>query len=372
MEGNSVIVLDPVDSLAYSAAYTIVVTTDIADLQGLNLEKAYTARFHTEENQNPEWMIFNTSNSGLPSDEVTCVAVDTNNAIWIGTFPYLNGGVVSFDGNTWTRHDKIFNPSFADTIWAITVDNNNNIWTGSPMGRIAMFDGFTWTIYSSSNSGMIYNSAEAISKDQTTNIWIGTQSPGYNGSSDGGLVKYDGTNWTVFNSVNSGLPYAGISCITIDASNNKWIGTWDGLAVFDDSNWTVYNTSNSGLPHDRVNALSIDQSGDKWIGTSGGVAKFDGNNWTVYNTYNSGLPDNEISTIAIDQVGNIWIGTRNVGVVKYDGIDWRIYNASNSILTSYNISSIVVDKNNNIWIGMGWAGSWGGLAVYNENGVILH
>jgi ligand-binding sensor domain-containing protein len=66
-----------------------------------------------------------------------------------------------------------------------------------------------------------------------------------------------------------------------------------GLAKFDGINWTVYNTSNSGLPDNYVYAIAIDGQGNKWIGTlGGGLAKFDGVNWTVYNTSNSGLPYN--------------------------------------------------------------------------------
>jgi ligand-binding sensor domain-containing protein len=85
-----------------------------------------------------------------------------------------------------------------------------------------------------------------------------------------------------------------------------------GLAKFDGTNWTVYNTSSSGLPYNNVNAIVVDEQGNKWIGTSiGGLAKFDGVNWTVYNTSNSGLPSNFVYTIAIDGQGNKWIGTGN-------------------------------------------------------------
>jgi ligand-binding sensor domain-containing protein len=60
--------------------------------------------------------------------------------------------------------------------------------------------------------------------------------------------------------------------------------TVGGLAKFDGVNWTVYNTSNSGLPDNDVTAIAIDGGGNKWIGTyGGGLAKFDGVNWTVYN-----------------------------------------------------------------------------------------
>jgi len=40
-----------------------------------------------------------------------------------------------------------------------------------------------------------------------------------------------------------------------DNGNELRIGTWGGLAKFDGTNWTVYDTSNSGLPDNWVFAL---------------------------------------------------------------------------------------------------------------------
>jgi ligand-binding sensor domain-containing protein len=48
--------------------------------------------------------------------------------------------------------------------------------------------------------------------------------------------------WIVYNTSNSGLPDNSVSAIAIDAQGNKWIGTLGGLAKFDGSSWTVYNT----------------------------------------------------------------------------------------------------------------------------------
>ena len=64
---------------------------------------------------------------------------------------------------------------------------------------------------------------------------------------EGGLVKFDDTNWTVYDTSNSGLPINAVRCIAIDDSNNKWIGTWGGGgAKFDGIDWKVFNSSNSG------------------------------------------------------------------------------------------------------------------------------
>ena len=188
---------------------------------------------------------------------------------------------------------------------ALAIDGSN-IWIGTYDGGVAKFDGTNWTIYNTSNSGMPDDEVLALAIDGS-NIWIGTW----------GLVKFDGTNWTVYNESNSPLPYNRIYALAIDGSDNIWIGTYGGgLAKFDGANWRVYNHQNSGLPHDLILSLAIDGS-NKWIGTWGGLAKFDGSNWTVYDTSNSGLPDDWVFAVAIDGSDNIWSGTWLGGLAAY-------------------------------------------------------
>ena len=82
-------------------------------------------------------------------------------------------------------------------------------------------------------------------------------------------------SWTTYDTSNSGLADDVVSAIAIDASGDKWFGTWvGGISKFDGVNWTTYNASNSGLASNFVNAIAIDASGNKWFGTFGGVSKF--------------------------------------------------------------------------------------------------
>ena len=117
------------------------------------------------------------------------------------------------------------------------------------------------------------NDVWSVAIDGSGNKWIGT-AEGWLWSVGGGLAKFDDTNWTVYDTSNSGLPDNYINCITIDISGNKWIGTSAGLTKFDGTKWTVYNTSNSGLPHNTIYSIFIDGKGDKWIGTYGGLTVF--------------------------------------------------------------------------------------------------
>jgi ligand-binding sensor domain-containing protein len=92
-----------------------------------------------------------------------------------------------------------------------------------------------------------------------------------------GLVKLNKSTGEiiVYDKWNSKLPDNYILAIAIDGEGNKWIGIYyGGLVKFDGVNWTVYNTSNSGLPYNSVRAIAIDGQGNKWIGTDGGLAVY--------------------------------------------------------------------------------------------------
>ena len=89
-------------------------------------------------------------------------------------------------------------------------------------------------------------------------IWIGT---------NGGLVRIDRITENVFfyNKGNSGLPDLVVRSIAIDSEGNKWIGTFTGgLIRYDGDNWTIYNTLNSDLPDNFVYAITVDAEGNKW------------------------------------------------------------------------------------------------------------
>jgi sugar lactone lactonase YvrE len=301
--------------------------------------------------QNPEWIIYNTSNSGLPDNFVLAIAIANSGNKWIGT---KGGGLAKFDGISWTVYNTSNSGLPSNWVKAIAIDNAGNIWIGTWGGGLAKFDGRSWTVYNKSNSSLPNDYVNAIAIDNEDNKWIGTV-PYWDGQQwvGGGLAKFDGVDWTVYNTSNSGLPSDFVWAIAIDNAGNKWIGTYyGGLAKFDGVNWTVYNALNSGLPDYYVIAIAIDNAGNKWIGTLyGGLAKFDGVDWTVYNISNSGLPSNWVRAIAIDNAGNKWIGTDGGGLAKFDGISWSVYNTSNSGLPNDYVNAIAIDNAGHKWIG---------------------
>jgi ligand-binding sensor domain-containing protein len=166
------------------------------------------------------------------------------------------------------------------------------------------------------------------------------------------------------------LPDNNIRSIAIDGSGNKWIGTYrGGLAKFDGSTWTVYDVSNSGIISNSIISVAVEGNNKIWVGSSpGGMASFDGTNWTIYGSSGPGtLPFGAVYAISIDNAGNKWIAIYLDGLVKFDGTTWTNYTQINSGLTDSYVNTVAVDGNGNKWTGTTYAG----IAVFNENGILV-
>jgi len=148
------------------------------------------------------------------------------------------------------------------------------------------------------------------------------------------------------------------SALVIDNAGNKWIGFTDvsgatpnvGLVKHDGTTWTVYNTTSTpALPSTNISSLAKDNIGNIWIGTKGaGLVKFDGVNFTTYNTSN-GLPSNTITCIETNGM-QVYVGTR-FGLSRFDGVNFTNYTVANGKVPSDTITSIKAETANVIWLG---------------------
>jgi len=276
---------------------------------------------------------YTTFNSGLVSNNVSSIGIDSLGNIWIGT--WFNG-VSKFDGTNWTTYTTA-NGLVSNSVQDISIDAQNNIWFGTANG-VSVFDGTTWKSYTTAD-GLCNNSITAIAFDLNGNKWLVSN---YNGVS-----MYNDTIWTNYSTAD-GLVNNEVFSIGIDSNGNKWFGTNDGVSKFDGVTWTTYNQYNSPLVGYSIYPIGIDQQDNVWFGMQGGngVSKFDGVNWTIYNPGNSGITDGAVFSIATDPLNsNVWLGTTggSQGIVNmFDGTDWTYYEL-------YSITDIAIDAQGNKW-----------------------
>ena len=284
-------------------------------------------------------------------------AYQDNGFIWIAS----SGGLMKFDTVTkTTTHFNAYNSGLpCNNVFSIAKDNSGNFWFGTGGGAtgyyegimvgrgLVKYDGTNWTVYKTSNSGICDNSVRTLFIENDT-VWAGTYG--------GGISKYYGGIWTTFDRLNSDLPSDTVSCIVEDLDGLKWISTYSGVASFNGTTWTTYNKANSGLPGDTVRTIAIGPNNEKWFGTSRGIAKFNDTAWTTYTTSNSGLSYKNVVTILPESDGSIWYGTYGMaetyggGVGKFNGTTWTNYNSSNSGLPRDNVAIVMADASGKKWI----------------------
>jgi hypothetical protein len=301
--------------------------------------------------QNPEWMVYDHSNSGLTDDDIRCLDVDNNGVKWIGS---INNAVFTYDGSTWNHYNSTNSYIYDNYILCISTDAQNNKWIGSRSGGMCMFDGTSWHLYDMEHSGIPSDKISDI-QFEGSNIWVATQH---------GLAKFDLTNWTVYNTSNSGIPAEEIRGVAIDNDGNKWVATWGGgLGKFDGTNWTSYNTSNSVLPTNSCISIYFDGT-YIWAGTSlGGLVKLNGSNMEVFTTQNSGILSNSVFDTKIEGQ-KLWFATAG-GLSLLEGETWTAFTPGNSGIPSIYTRDIEIDAFGNKWIATDK-----GVAIYKTGGIV--
>ena len=301
--------------------------------------------------QNPEWIVYNKTNSGLTDNDIRSLDIDKDGVVWIGS---INKAVFTFDGTNWIHYNSANSYVFDSYILSIATDTQNNKWIGSRSGGLCMYDGSNWHLYDTDHSGIPSNKVSDIQFEDSL-IWVATQK---------GLVKFDRTNWTIYNTSNSGIPGDEIRGVAIDNQGNKWAATWNGgLGKFDGTNWTTYDPSNSLMPTTMCISIYFDGT-YIWVGTSlGGHVKFDGSTMEVLTPENSGILHKSVFDTK-KEGQKLWFATAG-GLASLEGVTWTAYTPGNSGLPSVYARDIEIDKFGNKWIATDQ-----GVAVYREGGVV--
>lgn len=336
------------------------------------------------------WTVYRPENSELPDGGIRAIHVGSHGDILVGM---AYQGLLSLKGENW----KFYKPDLPyRNVSAIACDSKGNGWIGTEIGFLAKFDGEEWTTCNTWNSEMPHNSIKVIEVDSDDDVWVVSllgdlvkiQADNWTVARNRavidiaidnddniwaitgeGLEKFDGENWTVYDTKDRLLERLECECIAINDDGTKWIGTLRrGLIKLDGEDYFLYNKYNSGLPADRIAALEVDARGNLWIIVRPGaiLVKFDGTDWTVCDDRNS-LPGTGISAVTADIDGNLWISSYHNRIESFDGIEWTEYSFSHLFDDNSNVGNcIACDTYGNIWIG-----TRDGLVVYREGGVIL-
>jgi signal transduction histidine kinase/DNA-binding response OmpR family regulator/streptogramin lyase len=133
------------------------------------------------------------------------------------------------------------------------------------------------------------------------------------------IVNAHTQNYQMTNlNVEDGLSNNYVKDIAQDAQGFIWIATETGLNRFDGENFTIYNSANSNLQNDAINTLLYDKEENQlWIGTKTILSVLNCSTLEIKNFHgDETIPLNNI--VHLSQAGdNIWIANHNDGIVHY-------------------------------------------------------
>lgn len=288
-------------------------------------------------------VVYNSDNSGLPHNTIRCIAIDTNDNVWIGT---QQGGVARFDGEDWSVWNTANSNLPGNNVRVVQPLENGEVWISTIIStstipyRISKLYENNVTNWSGVTNG--YDIVEAF--DYYDNkVWIST----FNG-----MYTYENNSFSPFNTGDGCIPSTFVSDILFVSPDKYWVAASNydgsgmaGLLQIEQDICTVYNNSNSGFPSNNTTAdLKKDKDNpDKvWLRTNAGVTSFDGTAWEVFAAPGTSLPN----SFAIDSFGDIWVAYIFHGLQKYDGA-WHYYQN----LVNDGINALAIDSHNNLWIG---------------------
>jgi len=238
--------------------------------------------------------------------------------LWVAT----NSGLTVLDITTYnnipvpTTVNQSNSGIASDTVKAVSMDTIADIkWFGTPKGVSAQI----------TNLWKQYDEAGYLLRHPIVQIASASTGWNYIATSDAGVVRVkhdvDGfSGATIFDDMWSGLPSNNINDIFINQEGHQLYGTQGGAAYHfgweTKRNWTQF-LADEGIISEIVKAVAQDTAKGFWFGTDKGVSHYNGKIWRNY-TEAEGLISNTIHDIAIDLDGSLWFAT-NKGISHLTG-----------------------------------------------------
>jgi ligand-binding sensor domain-containing protein/serine phosphatase RsbU (regulator of sigma subunit) len=279
---------------------------------------------------------------GLPQNWVDAIAQTHDGYLWLGT----QEGLVRFDGVRFTVFSTRTVPALrSNNVSALVVDSEGALWIGTYGGGLTRYFGGQWATWGR-KEGLGSDFVISLFEDRERALWVGTRA--------GGVNRRRGGETSTF-TTKDGLANDTVSAIAQDTDGTLWFGTDGGLSRFVGGGFTTVSEAN-GFARPVVLALHGSREGTLWIGTKGEglFARRAGAIQAV--AAERGLGGATVTAIASDSDGNEWLGTDGAGLYRIHGDEVR---ASGKKGVRYAVSAFFEDREKNLWVGADnlWLGS---------------
>lgn len=279
----------------------------------------FSTRYCIVRSENNAWTVFDDSNTPITTDEygnlrVSGLFVDDQDRVWVSTWNKF----FIYDNKKWYTADSLFRDelnfscdSVVEKINLVTKEVNGTVWLqsyASGSEKLMCFKDNLLTDIHVPKSLFADNFLGDVYTAKNNVIWF---------TSNLGLVKLDGGEYTVYNMENSLLPSNSVAAVEGDDFGNIWValtrgsGTGRGglIKIGVDGEWSLYNAENSNLPDDNFFDIKIDGK-VLWLVISGALLRFENGVFTTFDSNNSTLTkDSHVFSFLIDKNRFKWLGT---------------------------------------------------------------
>lgn len=294
----------------------------------------------------------------LTSNQISCIAEDFNENIWIGTYEGLN----ILNKNTYKITQHPDTGIYRNTVYSILNASDSTMWVGYHNVIKRYNSDFTirdiYTHNPDFPNSIPNTNINYIFEDCYQNIWIALW--------QGGIYKYNKV-------LNQFVKYPKIGAadnpfhMFQDNRNNYWVGTWnDGLYFFNPNSVSKELYKKIPMPswkdandNSVFSFIQDDHFEYIWSMSMSGLTTFEYNEAGDISPINTQEllknTNNIFSEIIKDREGSLWIGAFSEGIYKIDfnkptvdNFPINILNTKNNIAPSF--TSLCVDRNSDIWI----------------------
>ena len=158
------------------------------------------------------------------------------------------------------------------------------------------------------------------------------------------LPNYFPRSWKTDN----GLPDNAVTAVVQTREGYLWVGTYGGLVRFDGIHFTVFNSASTpGLQSDRVTSLYEDAQGVLWIGHErGDLTRYRGGKFESLDIHETGVR-RKIPALGADADGDLWMLNEEGTLVRArDG-------ATCSLPNTDGVAQMAQDRQGKLWVTSG-------------------
>ncbi|TVP98114.1 MAG: hypothetical protein EA359_18720 [Balneolaceae bacterium] len=236
------------------------------------------------------------------------------------------------------------------TVNSLLQSSDGYLWIGTH-GGLVRFDGAAFRVFNRFNTPAIVSDfIITLYEDSNGTLWIGSE--------DGNLTKKTDGQFSTLQ-LQDYIHHWNVVSITEDIENNIWAATTGGGVVRISGNDISHYTKDHGLHHNIVSKIYSSPEGGIYVTTALGISVFNGESFDPYITGEE-AEIFDIHFIYIESNGVQWIGTRGNGLYRFSGNSVENFTDKNGLLSSH-ISELYKDSDGAIWIA-----TTGGISRYKD------